>query len=224
MWSSRDAPHARCPYCTHLFGPDAKRREWDVELAGSNVDAAVVPTRGTLTPGWLLVIPRVHVLNTRALDDSMRVGFCAAVDVAVDCVTHAFGPVTRFEHGPSQEGSVVGCGVDHAHLHLVPLDFDLAAAARRHPLARSLRWVRGASASHAVHPANQAFLTVTTPFGEQWEATGDIPSQFFRRVIAQELGVAERFDWRQESNPTALARTIGSLPASAPITAAVAAM
>ena len=38
-------------------------------------------------------------------------------------------PVTMFEHGASHTGSIMGCGVDHAHVHLVPLDFNLAEEA-----------------------------------------------------------------------------------------------
>src|SRR6185503_1320171 len=43
-------------------------------------------------------------------------------------LTQCYGAVGAFEHGPSAASRTVGCGVDHAHLHLVPLQFDLAAA------------------------------------------------------------------------------------------------
>jgi hypothetical protein len=39
-------------------------------------------------------------------------------------------PVVAFEHGPSTEKHGTGCGVDHAHLHLVPTDCDLLASVR----------------------------------------------------------------------------------------------
>src|ERR1035441_7404623 len=39
-------------------------------------------------------------------------------------------PIVGFEHGPSAENHGTGCGVDHAHLHLLPLDCDLLTYVR----------------------------------------------------------------------------------------------
>src|SRR5436309_13178572 len=35
---------------------------------------------------------------------------------------HCGSTICAFEHGPSQAGCSLGCGVDHAHLHLVPIE------------------------------------------------------------------------------------------------------
>ena len=36
-----------------------------------------------------------------------------------------------FEHGPQRLCSTVGCGVDYAHLHIVPTNFDLKTGIHR---------------------------------------------------------------------------------------------
>jgi len=91
--------------------------------------AAVVPTLGSLVPGWLLVVPRVKSLAFRDLPKQHRQDILSlAQRLAVE--VKAFGRNSFiFEHGPSKPSSAVGCGVDQSHLHVVPMDGDLLSAA-----------------------------------------------------------------------------------------------
>ena len=203
-----------CPYCDGFLSSAAHSAAWDTELAGSNSAVAIVPTRGSLLPGWLLVVPRVHVLNSRLLPSQLQAAFRDALRLAQQHVEAAFGPATLFEHGPTQPGTVVGCGVDHVHLHVVALPFDLVAAARAHPAGRGLTWVRA-----GLNESQNNYLWVRTPDGEEWQATGSIPSQFFRRVIAGALDMPSLFDWRTEANPAALQETLSRIPALSQIEA-----
>src|SRR5271154_2600776 len=55
--------------------------EWDVEIAG-NRDFSVVPSLGSIVPGWVLVVPRRPLINLRMLAPRERIsldGLCSKV-------------------------------------------------------------------------------------------------------------------------------------------------
>lgn len=82
-------------------------------------DFVVVPTMGSIVPRWLLMIPKVHSLNLAAV---ARKGQLNPVEKIAE-VVRAFGfdvaDAVWFEHGAARRGSETGCGVDHAHIHII---------------------------------------------------------------------------------------------------------
>jgi diadenosine tetraphosphate (Ap4A) HIT family hydrolase len=188
-----------CPYCSQLFRHDHSVAAWDRRVLPDEADVTIVPTRGMLAAGWLLVIPQEHVLSIRQLDKQRLNAVWQRVAAACDVLRPVFGEATVFEHGAATARSVVGCGVDHAHLHAVPLEFDLLNSARKHPMGRALTWrlLRDKSRWFTTQP-NESYLFLDSPVAGTWTASGGIPSQFFRRVIADELGKTETFDWRSD--------------------------
>jgi ATP adenylyltransferase len=213
-----------CPYCSGVFGSPAAagvrpRPRWDTVLR-SHGGVVTVPTRGPLVEGWLLVIPREHVLSSLALPGSRR-------DLVYDEAARAAGLlreayhhdverggafVTTFEHGAARSGTPVGCGVDHVHLHAVVLPFELAAAAHQHPLGGGLRWqaVSGWRDLEQVVASNTPYVAVANDEAV-WVGTGKIPNQFFRRVIAAELGHPDRFDWKMDPRNDLVDRTLAAV-------------
>src|SRR6266852_4207519 len=120
---SEPLERANCRFCRALTG-GANGIWTDVPIYETD-GFVVTPSLGALVEGWLLVLPREHAVNTSRIAANLRQEFTAIVDRTVAIVADEFGPVTLFEHGPSYDGSRLGCGVDHAHLLVVPLPFDL---------------------------------------------------------------------------------------------------
>lgn len=210
-----------CPYCTGFLGASGNAREpWD-EVLSIRDDVYLVPTRGCLVEGWLLAIPREHTLSLAHLAPHRQTAAIATARHAADRVSLLYGTATVFEHGASVPRSAVGCGVDHAHLHIVPLPFSLGDVARHHPLGRTLTW-RRAEGWEGIEPSAGAYLAVTSGDGVL-VGSGDIPSQFFRRVIADELGCGSRFDWKADDGLENVVRTVARYraPQRRPVLAAV---
>lgn len=209
---SRDGSNS-CPYCTSLFSKGAQTARWNRLIDRECDDVALVPTRGMLVEGWILAIPREHILSSSALSARRRSELWHRADRAVALVASSYGPATVFEHGAVVPGSVVGCGVDHAHIHVVPLSFDLAELARSHPLGRDLTWtpindIRSVQDSQTVL---SPYLVIQGPSGLGWRAAGSIPSQFFRRVIADAIGCPSQFDWRADAGMENIDATLAHL-------------
>src|SRR5689334_2245520 len=88
-------------------------------------EGVVIPSVGALLPGWLLIVPRERALSYAELDTANRQTlYHLARSVASE--VSDFGSPIMLEHGAATAGSGIGCGVDQAHLHVVPIQFDLS--------------------------------------------------------------------------------------------------
>lgn len=185
-----------CRFCEHLAGNTVRSPEWEVVAESDNLVA--VPSVGSLVAGWLLVVPKAHRLSFGESSD-MSVLHRETEEIAAEW-RREFGPLTWFEHGPAQPSSVVGCSVDHAHIHLLPSgELDLEEAASRH--LPELTFVREDDPESAIAAAVEAgipYLHLRLPDGTSRLAVSPrIPSQAFRRCIAAEQGRPDQFDWRE---------------------------
>jgi hypothetical protein len=140
------------------------------------------------------------------------------VDLKADIVAllgRVYGEICIFEHGPAVANRKVGCGVDHAHLHVVPLKFDLVSAVMPFvPL--DVRWRKATWATcRAAFESGQDYIYIEQPIGSGRIATHhDFGSQVVRKTIAARLGVPEQFSWRDYPQIETVTRTIQTLSGS----------
>lgn len=191
---------------------------WDTELRSSD-SFVVVPSLGSLVPGWLLVVPRRPIISLRELSLIERDEMIELVrQMTADM--HVFAKaVYAFEHGSGYLGSATGCGLDHAHLHLVPLDFDLVKAATTDG-PTTIEW----------EFVDRIPLMVLPPMGEYvslWRADegagvlGTVRkpiSQWMRRLIARQLGIDEEWNYRKNPQMENIQATVDALRPRAPST------
>jgi len=188
------------------------RNPWD-RILWESADFLALPTLGAIVEGWLLIVPKDHYLCAGALQSELL----PELDRFLRSVTHRvereYGQTAVFEHGPSCVGEPVGCTVDHAHIHIVPIRHNLMEGAR--DLApRTLQWRRAAGLEDArdFHMRRLPYLYVEQPRGIAHIATGPgIPSQLFRKVVAKFMGVPERYDWRRFPETRNIEATIEKL-------------
>lgn len=194
---------APCRLCRVTRSGDA-----DDEVLVASPSFLVVTSVGSLLDGWLLIVPRRHILSMRActLDEVKEFRSLTANLRTVLQEEYRCGVVT-FEHGPARASTRMGCGVDHAHLHVVPTELDLLAQAGS--IDPDLRWgVVDAYASIAQVSGTRDYLFYSDQGAIEYVATGtNIPSQFFRRLIARLTGQADQWNWRDHPRPEVSSRT-----------------
>lgn len=201
-----------CPYCTGLLAPRPSAEPWD-QIIASTRKFVLAPSLGALVPGWLLVISRQHVLCAGALPAAEHAEMLELVECARTQVERAFGPATVFEHGPARPGTPAGCGVDHLHMHVVPLGFSLRAAATA--ITPRLTWqqLEGTPDLAAVHRSGIDYSLVKEPDRPAvWAPTPRGVNQFLRRAIAMQLGIPEQFDYRFNNCRSHVSETLARLP------------
>lgn len=174
-------------------------------------DWLVAPTVGAIVSGWLLVLPRKKLLSFR---DWAKVGGPRPLSV-VDEIRSYLGlehnDIIWFEHGPASANTVVGCGLDHAHIHiLLKPSFSHDEFFERARSMSELNW-RASSISDCYQqlPSLKSYFTAGS--GEQAIWASDVEgagSQFFRRVVASLADAMSDWDYRQFTNLQKIEETV----------------
>jgi ATP adenylyltransferase len=172
--------------------------EWDLELARSRY-FSVVPSLGSLVSGWLLVVPRRRLLNLRGLSPDEKQDLESLSSRLHGQLDLFGGTVFEFEHGSIYRGSVMGCGVDQAHLHIVPLPFDLIKAAEQASEGKII-WLGGGASDDpwTATPDAAEYILIRRVAREFAVGVMTAPeSQWLRKIIARNLSRAAEWDYRK---------------------------
>ena len=194
------------------FRRGADDEPWNEVLFESS-NFVALPTRGALVEGWLLIVPREHHYCAGAFSDELLSEFQLFRQEVQQTLESTYGPIVAFEHGPAHSGRPAGCGVDHAHVHLLPWTGAFADAVKRYG-NDEFTWERvdGIEALSAIHSSNRDYLYYEEATGEaRIAASGAIPSQFFRRIVASAIGQSELYDWKQHSGIQQVRATVEKL-------------
>jgi ATP adenylyltransferase len=195
-----------------LSGDDFGRASYDQSIF-ETPDCVVVPTLGSILPGWLLVVPRRPAFNFRDWRGDTHTDARGLIDEVLHGLEVSAERAIWFEHGPSAAGSLVGCGMDYAHIHVLvapPFSFDEFVSTVRH--ATELSW--------RLSPTRNAYLSIDTESsyliaGSQHNAViaervESVGSQFFRRVVAQLVGKPKQWDYKNYPHLDNVRKTITS--------------
>ena len=195
-----------CCLCSNVASGAVE--EWNRPLLESR-NFVALPSVGSLVEGWLLIVPKDHYISMGALPVSLADEMQSFKWELASQLGALYGDLCAFEHGPALAERRVGCGVDHAHLHVVPIAFDLADAAAPF-LPRYVSWSQaGWDQCRAAYHSGRDYLYVEQPIGAGRIAVHDsFGSQVFRKAIADRLGVPEQFNWREYPQKDLVSRTI----------------
>jgi diadenosine tetraphosphate (Ap4A) HIT family hydrolase len=160
-------------------------------------DVVALPTLGQLFTGSFLVLPVQHFDTSADLPPSLReslIGVIAAVEKRV----HALAPTVLFEHG-TRSSSDGGCGIHHAHVHVVPVPGDMSIerlvpnqSGSAVDLSTCLVGVGGAQTYAWARDSHHDFRFVRNP--SQHHPVRE--SQYFRRLLATDFGLDKPWNWR----------------------------
>jgi ATP adenylyltransferase len=197
-----------CTLCAEL-ATRSERASWNQPLIETK-NFVVLPSLGALVEGWLLILPRMHLLSMGALPSQLRAEADDLESSARSLLNARYGSRTvAFEHGPSAAKHGTGCGVDHAHLHVLPLNCDLLNYVQPfvptdlawEPCGwggRSDAYSNGLDYLYLRQEGQGGLLAVSEDFG----------SQVFRKAVASYLGIENHFNWRANPRLETVAKTM----------------
>lgn len=172
----------------------------------------VTPTLGSIIPNWVLAIPKRHAVNAARWAHEERSDLISGISDVVRSFGHDPQSAIWFEHGAAQSNSIVGCGVDHAHIHILltpPFSFERLCDEAATEI--QLGWSRGNGAAYAgVDPASSYLVTGR---GNQFMLAQSVEvagSQFFRKAIARIVGRPAAWDYRSDPHIENVVKTIDS--------------
>ena len=151
---------------------------------------AVIAGLGAFVPGYVLVFPDPHTESTLRMPTDIHRKFNTLLERAVAAVDAAFGPPTVFEHGACQRTDIrrSAC-LEHAHVHVMPGAYDLTPSVRPADADEPASTVATADLAHS------GYLFLREPRGTPIYAADPGLSQFFRRRIAEKMGIADEWDY-----------------------------
>ena len=204
-------PTATCRFCAIA---DGRGSQWPDTVLFATRSYVVIASVGALVPGWVMLVPRQHSLNlvdafTDSEFSSLRLRISRNLADRYPSKT-----IRLFEHGAQTCKKQVGCGVDHAHLHLVPLRNSLVPRLTQQRSPRDWRLLSLSSVPAAV--AGREYLLygdhaeIDNP--ECWLSLPPQPqSQFFRRVLATVMGKPEQYNYHLHPHFSNVAATQATL-------------
>ena len=154
-----------------------------------------MPTIGQLFFGSLLVLPRTHIETSAKLEQKQKNELILFLNSLTKILQKIGNPVC-FEHG-ALACTGGGCGVYHAHLHLVPLPRRIKPEVIFPEFTE-----RSSDISVALNQLNHCDEYLLFGDGTEFvyapvEKLSFRPqSQFFRKRLADFFGLAESWDWR----------------------------
>lgn len=182
-----------CKICSINKNPSDKPF-WDKFLFESD-NFYAIPSLGSLVVGWVLIFSKEHFLSSSELSLNLLEELDVFREKIQTSIEEKFGHVTVFEHGPRKMKSLFGCGVDHFHMHLVPLgDLNLLNHAKE--FDSKLQWTKIDSILNIEKDKEYLYLKAPNT-NISFVAYPEEPySQFFRRVISENIGIPEKYDWK----------------------------
>jgi ATP adenylyltransferase len=172
------------------------------------INFIVLPSLGSFVEGYLLICPKFHIPSFASIELDKLHELKSLISEVKRVVNNNYGSSVIFEHGVTSCGLKAGGCIDHAHLHIVPVDLDittiLESSFQTHVLTD---WDR------LNEYQNEAYLLAQSPNGRMLitELHNNVPSQFFRRHIASFLEIEERWDWGAYHGATEMIETIQRL-------------
>lgn len=183
-----------CTFCQkfdqelfHTLHPIFDKIIWD------NKDFVIVPARGSLVEGYLLIFPKKHYHSLANLPHNL-LSSLSKIKSAIRrmLATHFTDPIF-FEHGAVCRTKRAGSSIEHAHLHCVPFEKDLVPRLQLLHRFTSIDKFEDIAKQSAKH---QSYIYFENQNQEKFILDDvSVPSQHLRRVIAEELGIPDRWDW-----------------------------
>jgi len=169
----------------------------------------VFPSIGQLVEGYLLIAPLEHYTALDEMPTELAGEFVAICARVRSVVSQHYGPCISFEHGARGPANG-GCGIYHAHLHVVPLSGipdPIVELKERFPYERVDDLPNITNVSSRKSP----YLFFEDSNSNRYRfSIGNLQSQYMRRVLAEAVGTND-WNWRDAGKEERLLATIQRL-------------
>ncbi len=189
-----------CPFCAEIENDDLSLfaslmgDQLPCRIVYEDEQFIVMPPMGEFMEGGLLLLTREHILSLAHLRPAQFHHLEHLLQAIKRAVVKHWGVAPLvFEHGPAPDRGKGVCCVDHAHLNIFP------AALQVHPhLAERMNLSIGPLSGLAMlRRAEFGYLFVQENDGARRAYDGqDVPTQLVRRIITTQLGLPDRWHWR----------------------------
>lgn len=159
---------------------------------------SVVPAVGSCVDGYVLVLPKAHVFSFGLVNSAFEVEFQNLLVDLRRILHSAFGGACLiFEHGARSSRSRAGSCADHAHLHVVPIQasVDLRSPFKAEFDVRIVEHTLAELRAQVLLRGRPYLALIVDRDGMLIADAPSARSQYFRRILFQDLGRQGEWDW-----------------------------
>ncbi len=169
----------------------------------------VFPSIGQMVEGYLLIAPLRHYAALDEMPTRLGDELADICEHVRTILSQTYGPCLFFEHGARAPANG-GCGIYHAHLHVVPLDGapdPVSGLKTRFSYKKLIALTSLSKESDGDAP----YLYYEDLISNRYQfSVGNLKSQYMRRVLAEALGTND-WDWRSAGREERLLATLDRL-------------
>jgi len=175
----------------------------------------VIPSIGSIVEGWLLLIPKKHYISLCNLEVELFDELEILTQKTNSLLEQTFKKeVIIFENGAIEDKTLIGCGVDYAHLHFVPISLDIKNIIDK-KYDSKLQWEKINNLRDIKFRGNKSPYYYIQNSKEKLYTNVEIAySQIIRKGIANYVGKPLMFDWKKYSFEDNINNTINKLKSS----------
>ncbi|MFA5832127.1 MAG: HIT domain-containing protein [Bacteroidota bacterium] len=155
----------------------------------------VKPALGQFVEGYLLIVSKSHIPSISHLSENQFTELMNVVTHLKQFMIDVYkGSVTIFEHGIVNHSYNAGCCIDHAHLHMLPFDYDLhEIISKEFPYAKINSIID--LKQHLVDGMSYLYYHNCYGVDYTYYISKHIESQYMRRKICERLNISDEYDW-----------------------------
>lgn len=155
----------------------------------------IMPTIGSFVPGYLLIVSNKHILSAGHAPIDSIFELENIIKKVKQAIFKKYNKKSIvFEHGCYNITKRGGCCVDHAHIHILPCDEIIIT--KINPILKYKKIKSVVDLKDSIKN-KKSYVYINDSDCAQYLIQGDlVPSQYMRQIIAKELGVFEKWDWR----------------------------
>jgi inosine/xanthosine triphosphate pyrophosphatase family protein/diadenosine tetraphosphate (Ap4A) HIT family hydrolase len=211
------SPHPvhQCPFCAELEGggqsifAEMIRDRLASRIVYEDDHFVLMPPLGQFIEGGLLLLTRRHILSLAYLPPALFEHLERLLAVIHREVAARWGvPPLIFEHGPAPDRTKGVCCVDHAHLNIFPA----RVCVRPHLTQKMSVPLASLSELSKLRRAEFGYLFIQE--NDETRRAYDaqfVPTQLVRRIVTSQLGLPQRWHWKDYPGYDELIATYNAL-------------
>jgi diadenosine tetraphosphate (Ap4A) HIT family hydrolase len=171
----------------------------------------VIPSISPLGANHLLIFPRTHISSLAQINHAQNKELYQIVKKILKKLVEEFSnenqSVILFEHGVAK-GQIGGCGVDHAHLHILPCNSDmpkevLTKLSGKFSKPEKIKFDEISTIDDSVN-----YLLIGDYLDNFFIYKGsNFESQAIRKIICEYMNI-DAWDWKMLTNSSAFEKTL----------------
>lgn len=185
-----------CRFCKIIEG-NYKLGKIDTPILENDKFIAILSVGGFIE-GWTLIVPKAHVYSMKEIYKTHE--FKSFMSQTLGMLQKIYGKnFIIFEHGANHEDSIVACGTNHAHVHIVPYKKSLIDLMNSD--GKEWNKCNVNDLDKLVGDEEYWFYAENILNGEDVNGFVHVikekESQYFRRLLGEQEGYEKSFDYKE---------------------------